>query len=360
MASSLPLDEPPRLRPRGPAAALDSRPLRWIVLLLCGAALVTLQPFWVPIVLAVWMAVLARPLHRLVAKRIHRRRGAAALLTVLLAITFFAPLLIITFSLSGAALDLGQRLLSSKSGADALRLLASDGTGPSLDLQKLDTQQWLELAKQHGASALGLAKTLFGAVTVIALGVVAFVSVFYTLLLEGPQLHEWLLTHAPLPRGQFHRLTSVFDEVGRGLLVGVGLTALLQGAVATIGYVVCGVPQPLVLGLVTIFASLIPSVGSGLVWAPVSLGLLLVGRPGAAAGMLAIGCVVAVVDNVMHPVLTRFGQLRLHGLLLFIAMLGGMAIFGAGGLLLGPLFVRLAVEGLNMLREAAPASFPEG
>jgi predicted PurR-regulated permease PerM len=305
------------------------------------------------------MAVIARPLHRAVAKRIHRRRGAAALLTVLLAVAFLGPLLIVTLSLSGAALELGQRLLSSKSGADALRLLVSDGTGPSLDLYKWDTQQWLELARRHGASALSLAKTLFGAVTVIALGGVAFVSVFYALLLDGPELHEWLLLHSPLPRGQFHRLTSVFDEVGRGLLVGVGLTALLQGAVATVGYFVCGVPQPLVLGLVTIFASLIPSVGSGLVWAPVSLGLLLVGRPGAAAAMLAIGCVVSVVDNVMHPILARYGHLRLHGLLLFIAMLGGIAVFGAGGLLLGPLFVRLAVEGLNMLREASPASFPE-
>jgi predicted PurR-regulated permease PerM len=360
MASSLPFREPPQLGARGSAGARDSRPLRWLVVLLCVAAAATLQPFWVPIVLAVWMAVIARPLHRIVAKRIHRRRGAAALLTVLLAVTFLVPLLIVTLALSGAALELGQRLLSSKSGADALRLLVSDGTGPSLDLYKLDTQQWLELARRHGASALSLAKTLFGAVTVIVLGAVAFVSVFYTLLLEGPQLHEWLLVHAPLPRGQFHRLTSVFDEVGRGLLVGVGLTALLQGVVATIGYIVCGVPQPLVLGLVTIFASLVPSVGSGLVWAPVSLGLFLVGRPGAAAAMLAIGCVVAVVDNVMHPVLARYGQLRLHGLLLFIAMLGGITVFGAGGLLLGPLFVRLAVEGLAMLREASPASFPEG
>jgi predicted PurR-regulated permease PerM len=76
--------------------------------------------------------------------------------------------------------------------------------------------------------------------------------------------------------------------------------------------------------------------------------------------MLAVGCVVGVVDNVLRPVLARYGQLRLHGLLLFIAMLGGIAVFGAGGLLLGPLFVRLAVEGLNMLREAAPAKFPEG
>lgn len=360
MASSLSLGDPSPRRSRGLPGSLGSRPLRWIVVALCVAAAVTLQPFWVPIVLAAWLAVIARPLYRVLAKRIHRRRGAAALLTVLLVIVFLVPVVFVTLSLSGAALELGQRLLSSKSGPDALRLLASDAGGPSLDLHKLGARQWLELAQQHGKSALSLAQTLFGAATVATLGVVTFVSVFYTLLLEGPQLHEWLLVHAPLPRGQFHRLTSVFDEVGRGLLVGVGLTALLQGVVATVGYLVCGVPQALVLGLVTTFASLIPSVGSGLVWAPVSLGLLLVGRPAAAAAMLAIGCVVSVVDNVMHPVLARYGQLRLHGLLLFIAMLGGIAVFGAGGLLLGPLFVRLAVEALTMLREASPATFPEG
>lgn len=360
MASSLSLGDPSPRRSRGLPGSLGSRPLRWVAVALCAAAAVTLQPFWVPIVLAAWLAVMARPLYRVLAKRIHRRRGAAALLTVLLVIVFLVPIVFVTLSLSSAALELGQRLLSSKSGPDALRLLASDGGGPSLDLHRLDTRQWLEFARQHGKSALSLAQTLFGAATVATLGVVTFVSVFYTLLLEGPQLHEWLLVHAPLPRGQFHRLTSVFDEVGRGLLIGVGLTALLQGAVATVGYFVCAVPQPLVLGLVTIFASLIPSVGSGLVWAPVSLGLLLVGRPGAAAAMLVIGCVVSVVDNVMHPVLARYGQLRLHGLLLFIAMLGGIAVFGAGGLLLGPLFVRLAVEALTMLREESPASFPQG
>ena len=65
MAASVSRDEPPQLRARKPAEALDSRPLRWVVLLLCLAALVTLQPFWVPIVLAVWTAVIARPLHRL-------------------------------------------------------------------------------------------------------------------------------------------------------------------------------------------------------------------------------------------------------------------------------------------------------
>jgi predicted PurR-regulated permease PerM len=141
-------------------------------------------------------------------------------------------------------------------------------------------------------------------------------------------------------------------------LIGVGLTAALQGAVATIGFLVCRVPQPLVLGLVTVFSSLIPSIGSGLVWVPVTLGLLISGRPGAAIAMLIIGFIVSLVDNLVRPLLAQYGQLRMHGLLLFVAMLGGVAVFGAGGLLLGPLLVRLAIEGLSMLRKSSPESFP--
>jgi predicted PurR-regulated permease PerM len=74
--------------------------------------------------------------------------------------------------------------------------------------------------------------------------------------------------------------------------------------------------------------------------------------------MLAIGVVVGVVDNLVRPALSKYGQLRMHGLLLFAAMLGGIAVFGGAGLLLGPLVVRLAIEGLVMLRETSPEAFP--
>lgn len=332
--------------------------LGWFVTATCFGAVIAIAPFWVPLVTAAWAASLATPLHRTLAKRIHRRKWAAALMTVVLVLAFLTPLVVATLSLAGSAVQLGRQLLEAENGREALRSLAMNQTGGALDFHKLDLQQVIGLARAHGASAMSVVKTLSGAATVVALGVVVFVSAFYTFLLEGPRLHEWLLLRSPLGRGQFHRLTGAFSEVGRGLLIGVVLTSLLQGAVAAIGYVVCGVPQPLVLGLVTVFASLIPSIGSGLVWLPVTAGLALSGRPGAAVVMLVIGFVVSLVDNVVRPMLAKYGELRMNGLLLFIAMLGGIAVFGAGGLLLGPLLVRLAIEGLSMLREARPEAFP--
>jgi predicted PurR-regulated permease PerM len=332
--------------------------LAWVVLLLALAALKTLSPFWLAIVLAAWASTIARPIHQACDRvgqkrkslRLRPGQGAAALVTVLLSVAFLVPIAIAVLSLSASAIELGQRLLKSESGAEALKLLAAQN-GASFDFRAPELSQLFELARQHGTSALSVAETIFGAATVVVVGSVVFVSAFYTFLVHGADLSAWLTERSPLSRGDSHRLSNVFSEVGRGLIIGVGLTAVLQGAAATIGYLALGVPQPLVLGLVTVFASLIPSVGAGLVWAPVSAGLLIAGRPGAAVVMLVIGCVVSLLDNVVRPLLTRYGELRLHGLLLFIAMLGGMATFGASGVLLGPLFVRLAIEGLSMLRE---------
>ena len=140
------------------------------------------------------------------------------------------------------------------------------------------------------------------------------------------------------------------------MFVGVGLTALLQGTVATIGYVALGLPQALVLGLVTTLAALIPSVGTGLVWLPVSLVLFAADRTVAGAVLVAVGCFTSIIDNFVRPWLSRYGHLDLPMVVVFMAMLGGIAAFGGFGLLLGPLFVRLAVEGLDIWRKRrAPA-----
>jgi predicted PurR-regulated permease PerM len=326
--------------------------LFWVTLLFCLGAGIALVPLWAPLVLAGWAAPIARPLFRAFAKRLHPRKAAAGFVTMLLVLAFFAPLTVAALSLTGGAVDLGHRLLESKSGIGALRSLAAGGHGAALDLRGLNARQLLELTRQHATTALSVARSVFGTGAMIAIELVVFVAAFYTFLLRGDELDEWLLAHSPLGRGQTQRLSSVFFEVGRGLLVGIGLTGLLQGAVATIGYVACGVPQAAVLGLLTVFASLIPSIGAALVWAPVTLGLLLTGRPGAALVMLLIGSAASVVDNLARPLLARYGKLHMNGLLLFVAMLGGAAFFGASGLLLGPLFVRLAVECLKMQRES--------
>ncbi len=331
-------------------AAREGNALRWLVGALTLAAAAALVPFWAPLMLAAWGAIITWPLQQRLSRSLGRSKLTAALLTALLVLVILLPFAVATLSLSGSAIALGQRLTESKNGAEALRTLSSsDAAG--FGLEQLDPRHVLDLIRQHGAMALGAARTIFGAASVALIGLVVFVAGFYAFLIEGKQARDWLLERSPLSQGHFHRLANVFAEVGRGLVIGVGLTALSQGAVATVGYLLTGVPQALVLGLVTIFASLIPSVGSALVWVPVTAGLALSGRPGAALAMSLIGVFVSVVDNLLRPLFARYAELRMHSLVLFVAMLGGIVLFGTWGLLLGPLLVRWATEGLSMLRE---------
>jgi predicted PurR-regulated permease PerM len=260
-----------------------------------------------------------------------------------------APLLVIVLSLVGSSMTLVERLQKSGGAQEALKTLLTTEAAPAAG--PIDLHRVMEFAQSHGSDALNAATKLFGAASAGTIGVIVFIYGFYTCLVEGPRAYAWLLEHSPLERWQTTRLTAAYEETGRGLLIGVGLTALFQGAVATVGYAIIGVPQALVFGLVTALGALIPSVGTALVWVPLAIGLFAAGQKGSAAAVVGLGAVVSVADNFVRPLLSRHGQLDLPGFLLFVAMLGGIVTFGGWGLLVGPLFVRLALEALRLGRE---------
>jgi predicted PurR-regulated permease PerM len=180
-----------------------------------------------------------------------------------------------------------------------------------------------------------------------------FYAAFYAALVSGSRSHVWLLRHSPIGPRPLTRFVRAFHEAGRGLLVGTGLTALVQGALATVAYFALGVPRALVLGLFTMLASLIPSVGTALIWVPVAAGLALTGNVVKAIILAAIGVgVIGLSDNILRPVLAHTAHLEMNATVVLIAMLGGLSAFGAFGLFLGPLLVRLAMEALAIAREA--------
>ena len=325
---------------------------RWGILLLTVGAAFALLPLWAPLMMAGWAAVLAAPLQQRWIKRVGGgRHRAAAAVTVLLSVVVLAPMAFAGVVLWYASLELMRLLQGSSGGSEALRLLVS--TEPSLAGKPLGWRQLAELADKHGAGLANAASTVIDAATTVVVGLFVFVAGFYTFLVQGRRGFTWALAHSPIPKGHLARFAEAYVETGRGLFIGMGLTALLQGALATAGYVALQVPQALVLGLLTTLASLIPLVGSGLIWLPVAIGLFLSGRPGAAVAILILGLIVSTVDNFARPALARRAHLQLNSFLVFVAMLGGTAAFGAFGLLLGPLLVRLAIEGFRVLSAAS-------
>jgi predicted PurR-regulated permease PerM len=115
------------------------------------------------------------------------------------------------------------------------------------------------------------------------------------------------------------------------------LTGLAQAAVATVGYLVAGAPQPLFFGLLTLLASFIPTVGTALISLPLAGLLFLLGKPWAGLFLVLWSVlIVALVDNVMRPWLIR-SEVQIHGAVIFFSLIGGILVFGLPGLALGPL-----------------------
>jgi predicted PurR-regulated permease PerM len=336
----------------------DPRPqvtaFRLVLLGLALAAALTFLPLWTPLVVAAWVSVLARPLLKKTARLTGGRHRAAGALVVALVVVLVVPLAAALVSLSRGAIDLGHSIARSDGAKSALIAIVSGGDpGESAATTSIlrSPEKLVALVQEHGAQALSLASGIAGAATSVALGLFVFVYAVYVFLVDGPSMYAWAEAHGPLQASQTRRLVAAFNETGRGLFIGVGLTGLAQGVVATVTYVALGVPRALVLGLVTCFASLIPSVGTALVWIPIAIGLALAGKTGSALVMVAVGVlVIGTVDNILRPAFARFGRLELPTFVLLTSIFGGLAMFGTSGLLLGPLFVRLAKEALLMAR----------
>lgn len=328
--------------------------LRICTLLLALGSLAVALPLWVALVLGAWFAMLARPLHRRLSRVLGDRGRLAAVLSVALLLFLVVPLLLAAASLFSGALDYGQRILASPGGKQALQAIVSENAprGAPLGMRLEDV---LALVQEHGSRAWQVLRVVAGATARGLLGLFIFLLTSYTLLINGSDVYAWLERHQPLHPAHLGRFADAFNEAGRGLVIGVGLTALVQGLLATGVYLVLGIPSAFTLGLLTAIAALVPAVGTALIWAPAAAGLALTGQWISAVVLVAIGVfVIGTVDNVLRPVLSRYGRLRMPPLVLFIAIFGGLFLVGGWGFILGPLIMRLCMEALEMWREEPP------
>lgn len=329
-------------------------PLRWTTLLLCAGALLVLWPVWPSLVLAVWTAALTRPLLVRFERVFHGRSRAAAWLSLLLFVVLALPLVLITVGVITGAQELVLLVERSPTAASALQALISSPEAPA-DGMPGSLADVIELLRRSGTQGLGLLTNVAGAAVKGVIGLFIYFAGAYTFLLQSGAIWHWLKRHAPLEQRHLDRLGAAFHETGRGLLVGVGLTAATQGLAATLIYLALGVPRAWVLGPLTGFASIIPMVGTSLIWAPIALGFFIAGERVRALVLVALGLgVIGLLDNFLRPVFARKGALRIPLYLLFLAVFGGLSVFGVWGALMGPLIVRLAMEVLAISKEDDP------
>lgn len=329
-------------------AASDPKRIALFILIgvLLYGAYVVFRPFAASIILGAWAAHLSRPLFFRTSRALRGREKAAALLTLALLVLLAAPFVLALTTLVPAARALIAELRGASGGRDVLSALVSGDakTGGQLDL--------VGLAKDYGAGASKALGMLASASADMFIGAFVCFATFYALLVQGERAYAYIEERGPLRPDITKRMSTAFYEAGRGLLIGTGLTALVQGVLCGITYAVLGVPRAVLLGLLSIVGALIPITGPAIIWIPVAAGLALTGHPVKAAILVGVSlALVGTVDNVMRPWLAKRAHVGLSGTVVLIAIFGGMVAFGPWGLLLGPLVVRMAKEALDIARD---------
>ncbi len=180
----------------------------------------------------------------------------------------------------------------------------------------------------------------------------------FFLLRDGAQLVRWLEGSLPLAARDVDELLDELRSASRSVIGGNIVTGSAQAAVATVGYFIARVPNPIFVGLLTFISAFIPSLGTTIVGLPTVALLLLLGKTGWAV-FLAVWMLVVVglIDNLLRPLLMR-GRANLHGALVFFSLMGGIFVFGAVGLIAGPLALVFFLATTSLLRRRGASQAP--
>jgi predicted PurR-regulated permease PerM len=176
--------------------------------------------------------------------------------------------------------------------------------------------------------------------------------VLYFLLRDGHVLSERIARAIPLHDHQTERLLNQFVTVVRATVKGNIVVALIQGTLGGLAFWVLGLPGPLLWGALMAMLSLLPAVGSALVWGPVALYFLAIGEFGPAIGLTVWGVLaIGLVDNVLRPILVG-KETRMPDYLVLISTLGGIAVFGLNGFVIGPVIAAMFIVAWNLFTAA--------
>lgn len=331
---------------------------RTFIIALVGALVVfarTLSDYATPVLTGLMLVVLAQPLGDALRRRLPRHKGFAAFLATLAAFIGLAiPLGLFVAFVARELVTLVARAQEFFAQGGSARLSAhldalNAWLPKSVRAHLPDPSTLLDnLIGTTGRWAAGqIADVAQTAGNVFIAGFITFVTAYY-LFLDGRAFGRKLERLVPFSEHDARVLYVEFRNMIVAVFYVTGIVGVVQGALTSLTFIIVGLPDPFVWGALTIVASFIPLIGSGLVWLPAGFILLVLGKTWQALFMWAVGMfVIGSVDNVLRPLLVK-GRVRVHQLIIFLSIFGGISTFGAIGVVLGPVVASLTMALLGI------------
>jgi predicted PurR-regulated permease PerM len=309
-----------------------------------------IQQFLMVIFLAGLFSALARPVFRRfnIMYKGHKHLASATTL-VLMIFVVMIPLLFLVGIVVAQAVDVGQSI------TPWIRQTLNEPGQISRHLEELPFFDELEPYREtilNKAGALvgyvskwiagGLSSATFGTVYFVFLSFV-FLYTMYFFQLDGDKLMKKILYYLPLDSADESVMLEKFTSVTRATLKGTMLIGMLQGGLAGTAFAIAGIDNAVFWGTVMAVLSIIPSVGSAMIWIPAAIILMVQGSVAGGIGLIVFcGLVVGSLDNVLRPILVG-KDTKMHELMIFFGTLGGIMMFGITGIFIGPLIASLFI-----------------
>src|SRR5688572_1725691 len=331
--------------------ALEDRTFLWVVVVVSVAFAWILWPYAGAILWAVIGAILFVPLYRRLVTRMRQRRTPAALVTLaVIVVVIILPLTAITSLLVQEATSVYARIQSGELNVGAyFRQVFSalpDWVGTQRnryglmnlnDVQERLSAFLLRSSQFLAAHALNIGQNTFD--FIVNLFVPPSLLVF--LLLDGDVLGRRIRDAVPLRAQQRQALFEKFTIVIRATVKGNIVVAVIQGVLGGLIFWFLGLHAPALWGALMAILSLLPAVGTALVWFPVAVYLLATGDTWQGIVLIAWGVlIIGLVDNVMRPVLVG-KDIKMPDYVVLVSTLGGLAVFGVNGFVIGPLIAAM-------------------
>ncbi|MDG2048911.1 MAG: AI-2E family transporter [Myxococcota bacterium] len=335
-----------------------------LVTVISIAFLIMIQGFLTALLLAAIFSALCQPLHSLLLRLFGGRAVLASLATILiLLIGIIGPLLgflgIVTsqaVEVSGAVQPWIQEQISGQGKLSVERFFDLPD-----ELEPYESQVYAkagELTSRVGEFLLNsLAAATRGTANFFFMLFIMLYAMFF-FLRDGSKILDKILYYMPLESDDEYLMVDKFVSVTRATLKGSLVIGIVQGGLAGLAFAVVGIEGAAFWGTVMAVLSIIPGIGTALVWVPAAIYLAVNGQSVASAG-LTFWCVVVVgtVDNVLRPTLVG-RDTQMSDLLIMLSTLGGLLLFGPTGLVVGPIIAALFVTVWEIYGEAFSAYLP--
>ena len=338
-------------RPSREQAKLEQRSFLMLLILVTLLFLFLLKPFWGAIFWACIIGLLFYPLNRRFLRSWGQRPSLAALATLVVCVVIcIVPAMFVlgSFLQEGAGLyqqlqsgdlDLGNRIERIREAFPAAQLLLE-----RLNLDLNNVKEQLSGAALTASGYIAQNAVQFGQGILqyfVSLGLMLYMAFF--MLRDGDRLVALLVRALPLGDERERLLFVKFAEVTRATIKGNLVVAVVQGTLGGIIFWVLGIPGAFLWGVVMTLLSLVPVVGAGLIWVPVSIYLFAIGEWGQGLILVGFGAgVIGLVDNILRPILVG-RDTKLPDYIVLLSTLGGFVLFGINGFVVGPLVAALFV-----------------